>query len=670
MKRIVTAVMVSLALVAFACGGTTPDPASQVPSTGIPTTMPITPLITPPAPTAVAPASPPATLEPTESPQDLADRVIIRQADAPASYVVREHLSDVGSGDVLGELGGGNSEGSDSEGSGAFDECVQGLTLPVDLTGIRMVNIEGISHYFVAAVSVFADDAAAGVAHTYAQDRVLRQCDTTTAGVRLSPEIVVEPLDPLPIEADEVSGYVLNLTFPGYGTELTYYVVRVDSVVLEISGTDRATVVGLLDVMLANLTDTDPPIVPAPTAPFVLLPGTDGGSPQVGLLKATAPDLRLNEPVISWIGRASQDEIEQLAVEVCSVPATAGGDGFDPTSSAALNAAEAALDVDSFGQLVGMVLSTYCPEAIPAFALLENHQNNLSSGETTLITRHLVEVEGYFYVNATVPEIVGVANSLEATEAQTKADIFAGFSLHSVVAEDPSQNTTQGQVGFLQLFQFNAPIPYGLDEDLARFSTPGSLIDRLDISHVPVFLFDDPTHPTSRFHYVWVEHGIQGVIDGSDRETLERWLTAFLAIPKLGVNESQLLDERLPTLPGFAYSEFDTYTSEIAELLAPLGDVPYSMHSVTDRGESPIGFLTLAETDNADQLLRIWEEFGLNVVGDLDIDGHLVFTLEGVNAGGVWSGYVWTDSGVTGSLIFEPSRVQIQARFLAAFLNS
>jgi hypothetical protein len=41
-----------------------------------------------------------------------------------------------------------------------------------------------------------------------------------------------------------------------------------------------------------------------------------------------------------------------------------------------------------------------------------------------------------------------------------------------------------------------------------------------------------------------------------------------------------------------------------------------------------------------------------------------------VNAGGVWSGYVWTDSGVTGSLIFEPSRVQIQARFLAAFLNS
>jgi hypothetical protein len=73
-------------------------------------------------------------------------------------------------------------------------------------------------------------------------------------------------------------------------------------------------------------------------------------------------------------------------------------------------------------------------------------------------------------------------------------------------------------------------------------------IDRLEAAGVSVFVFEIPQSPDSRFTYSWLDHGVQGFIDGANREPLERWVTAYLTLSKLAEQETLELAARLTSV--------------------------------------------------------------------------------------------------------------------------
>jgi hypothetical protein len=303
----------------------------------------------------------------------------------------------------------------------------------------------------------------------------------------------------------------------------------------------------------------------------------------------------------------------------------------------------------------------------------EDHQQELATGESTVIASHVVAVDGYTYLNATDSETRGAINRLGLIEEQVGDDLFSAVALHGVVADDPSQNTagrSDGgwEVGYLNLVQFTYAVPYGLDEELATSLYGDSPIDSLDIDRIQVFVFENPNSRYSRYTYVWFEHGLQGAFDGADREPLELWLAAYFEIPKLNQHETEKLHARLADVAGFRYIDVDTGApAGLGEMLGPLESVAHSVHKVANMDGS-LGALILAETDETDLLLQVFADF--EVVDEVEVSGHPVMSLEGSSDGLDGYGFVFSVSGISGSLATNASDLAAAERFLEAFLAS
>ncbi len=155
----------------------------------------------------------------------------------------------------------------------------------------------------------------------------------------------------------------------------------------------------------------------------------------------------------------------------------------------------------------------------------------LAAGETPLLAQQLVDVDGYNYVDVRTEELdyqLALINDYQTYIVG--ADLFDGASWHSVVADDPSQNTVSDiEVGFLLLVQGTEPLDHDhFVEHVRTFWLSGEPLAELDIGGADVLVFENPDKPDSRYFYTWVINEVGGVFDGADREPLERWLTAFL----------------------------------------------------------------------------------------------------------------------------------------------
>lgn len=304
----------------------------------------------------------------------------------------------------------------------------------------------------------------------------------------------------------------------------------------------------------------------------------------------------------------------------------------------------------------------------------EDHQSALAIGETPFITRFLVPVDGYRYVNDHGGAYENVMKRNDAWEAEIGRDFFGAISLHSVVAGDDSQNTARAwngdsEVGYLVLEQLVEPVPYGVDDQLATAMGGRPPLDRMKMSGVPVFVFENPASTDSRFTYVWVNHGVVGFIDGADREPLERWLDAYLATPKLAERETAELDARLIDVSGFSYSNVDTSTLP-AQVVDGMGEVSFSMHKVVNTDGS-IGVLTLTQTDDVGHIGRwLSDAFSLDGSKEIAIGDRQVRRLSGVVDGNQMHAMAWNEAGMSGALTTNAADLDTAERFLASFLHS
>lgn len=303
----------------------------------------------------------------------------------------------------------------------------------------------------------------------------------------------------------------------------------------------------------------------------------------------------------------------------------------------------------------------------------DDHQSDLAVGETALLTQFLVPVDGYRYIDEPSSKYEDVLATFDANDAELEGDLFGAVSLHGVVADDPSQNTAQRwdrnwEVGYLALVQFNEVLPSGSDQQLAEWSFGGEAIEQLDVGGVKVFVFEDPESPDSRFFYSWLEHGVQGIIDGADREPLERWVRSYLMIPKLAERETKELAARLTDVPGFAYANVDMSTEGAA--VEAFGDLSYSMHAVADDVGS-IGRLVLTDS-NDPQLLGRWLTDTLNLSPSDEVtvaDGrtrHFVGVVDGLQV----HAFAWSEAELSGALTTHTAELDTAKRFLASFAPS
>jgi hypothetical protein len=300
-----------------------------------------------------------------------------------------------------------------------------------------------------------------------------------------------------------------------------------------------------------------------------------------------------------------------------------------------------------------------------------DHQTDLSIGESSFLAVYVVPVAGYSYVNADDSEIEATIELLDSVESDAGYDLFGAVSLHSVVADDPSQNTARtrsgnAEVGFLGLVQFNEVVPAGFEEQAASNSVGGAPIARLEMSDIPVFVFEDPESADSRYTYAWFEHGTQAFIDGADQEPLERWIDAYLQIPKLTPNETVELDALLVALERFTYANFDPAIQP--EIDEALGQYPYSAHRVADT-EDVIGTLLLVESSDDSPFATLIEGFGFERTVTKNVDGVTVDYWASVDDP-TMAFMEWTQNNYHGGLATNAEDAAATTDFLAEFWNA
>ena len=154
----------------------------------------------------------------------------------------------------------------------------------------------------------------------------------------------------------------------------------------------------------------------------------------------------------------------------------------------------------------------------------------LAPGETRLLARQLVDVDGYTYADIRADELADNLELIEDYEEHAGVDLVVGASWHPVVANDHSRNrSSAAEVGFLCVLQRNESTDGGeLLEHLRAFWIEGEPVEDLEIAGSQVMVFDNPARPDSRYTYTWISGDVSGVIDGADGVTSETWLTAYL----------------------------------------------------------------------------------------------------------------------------------------------
>lgn len=145
------------------------------------------------------------------------------------------------------------------------------------------------------------------------------------------------------------------------------------------------------------------------------------------------------------------------------------------------------------------------------------HQANLAEGETASLAAILVDVPGYRYVDATHQEVQNALDKVDRTA-------LAGLSLHTVVDQQDTE------VAFLQLYEF-APgiLPEAPDAEVVPALMGKSPTSQTLVAGHPMFLFEDPAHPQSRYSYVWLWNGTMAAADAEDVQRLLSWMRAYLS---------------------------------------------------------------------------------------------------------------------------------------------
>lgn len=308
-----------------------------------------------------------------------------------------------------------------------------------------------------------------------------------------------------------------------------------------------------------------------------------------------------------------------------------------------------------------------------------DHQSELSTAESPNITEQLVEVPGYLYQDVSDGEIQAVLDELRQMEQDAgvpKGEGFTSVSLHSVKADDESQNTALGsvgtEVGFLQLYEFADAMPANSSDEPP--GAAGELVDEFDVGEVHVFLFEDPSSRESRFSYIWVRHGVAATFDGATRAETQRWVEAYLSQPVRVGSENQALGDAAVPVEGYAYTNTTLRAQDVTMFVTePIGDVPYSFHVVSD-DEGTIGKLLLIEPDPSFDLTTLGaaELASLNAstpgftsLGTAEHAGVSVEHLEGP----LGEAYVWASDGVV-AIYTTSERPDAAEPFIDAYLSA
>jgi hypothetical protein len=332
-----------LAIVAAACSGADTADTSAVTTTA----------------TTIATTTTTTSTVVTETPQQLADRLIISQAEAPEGFVVADE---------------GDDDGTACDG-------VDDVSTRFPAAGERSVDLDGEGHVFSAQAFVYETDADAAGAFSYAQElATLCEGGISTGDDGETSQLAFAAVEPPTAAVDEAGGYELTVFTPGVGVVLQQYFVRSGNVALVAAGTDATTALGLLDVMIAKLTGADPPSIAAPAGGPTLVPGFgvvgDGtGSVSAGVVRSAIAGLpELSEAAATWVDGATDAQIDDLALRACE---TLGGLGEGDDINQALQGLylalptedQATLDPLGYGQVVGASLVIYCPDVFEMLGL-------------------------------------------------------------------------------------------------------------------------------------------------------------------------------------------------------------------------------------------------------------------------------------------------------------
>ena len=300
-----------------------------------------------------------------------------------------------------------------------------------------------------------------------------------------------------------------------------------------------------------------------------------------------------------------------------------------------------------------------------------NHRANLAPRESLDLASQLVQIPGYSYADPSVSEVNLYIKRIRQLEERLGVPGFiAAQSYHAVVAADASQNkshTASGgsEVGFLQLYAYSKPPPASLTDDETYFSGQHggkAPITRLEISGTPVYVFEYPDMPNSRFQYSWLRHGALATFDGAARGPMEHWLNRYLAAPNPSPGETAELAARLVPVAGYAYVNLPDPVTVQRRVRNVFGTAAYSLHDIVN-GKGNFANMALvsvpAGTDTAaaaaDYHKAYPELFG--PPASMTIAG---VSVEKFNMGEGDTTYVWAAKGVVGCMSTDDTAVAEQ----------
>jgi len=299
-----------------------------------------------------------------------------------------------------------------------------------------------------------------------------------------------------------------------------------------------------------------------------------------------------------------------------------------------------------------------------------NHQATLAEGETLDVASQLTVVPHYRYVDLSKREVESeLALMRSSTDAAGMS--MPAVSLHSVISEDASQNTAQTssgshETGFLMLLEFETPPPSTVD--LSRWK-PGHVGDKV-IHGTTVFLFTDPSHPESKYMYVWVRHGVLGQFDGATRAPTQRWVTSYLSIPERQPGETSRLSSALVPVAGFEYANSADARQLASAFRRGSSRIPHSVHMVLGR-HGPMGTLILAEVpvrSTPSEMMAVLQRAGFTGAvsdGTKAFGGKAVRVyVFGPNAG---HAYIYVNGGIAVALLskYPDEATTLLSRFLS-----
>ena len=300
--------------------------------------------------------------------------------------------------------------------------------------------------------------------------------------------------------------------------------------------------------------------------------------------------------------------------------------------------------------------------------MLNQHQRELSSGETVALTAELVTVPGYEYTDISSAERT-------ADLASQPSDVTAS-AFHGV-----TETSTGKEIGFLAL---SVPSPDdamhspNYAKRFGQWALSTSEVTPKEFSGQQVWFAEDPTRPNSRYQYAWLRHGTIGWFDGPDQGVLEPFLDAYFAAPFHGA-EDPVLSARMVDLPGYVFTNAVDRTKEETAAQDLFAGATASMHYVFDQTHVFGGLVLVGPVTNVtdDQLIKAVGTWSANTGGQLTAP-ELQAQSDGT-AGGVTIHHVvnpatdlnyfiwrWPGTDVVGW--FATSRPDIAKGFLTSFV--